>query len=255
MITAGIDMGSKNIKIVILKDGEMIGKGLVLAGFDSLKSAEEAFTIALEAAGIKMDDVDSIVATGAGRKNAPYTKKDITEVGSDAKAILKLYPNARTVIDVGAEEGRAIRCNEHGKVVDFALNEKCAAGAGAFTESMSRALEVTLEELGKMSLESDKDIPMNAQCAVFAESEVVSLLHAKTPKKDISKAVHDAIASRIISLVRKVGFEPEVILIGGVAYNVGFLDALKRGLECDVIVPDDPEYIGAYGAALAAMEE
>ena len=106
-----------------------------------------------------------------------------------------------------------------------------------------------------MSLESDKEIPMNAQCAVFAESEVVSLLHAKTPKKDISRAVHDAIASRIISLVRKVGFEPDVILIGGVAYNVGFLDALKRGLECDVIVPDDPEYIGAYGAALAAMEE
>lgn len=255
MITAGIDMGSKNIKVVILKDGEKIGKGLVLAGFETIKSAEEAFAMALDAAGIKMEDLDSIVATGAGRKHAPYTDKDITEVGGDAKAVLKLYPSARTVIDVGAEEGRAIRCNEAGKVVDFALNEKCAAGAGAFTESMSRALEVTVEELGRMSLESDKEIPMNAQCAVFAESEVVSLLHAKTPKKDISRAVHDAIASRIISLVRKVGFEPDVILIGGVAYNVGFLDALKRGLECDVIVPDDPEYIGAYGAALAAMEE
>ncbi len=248
-------MGSKNIKVVILKDGEKIGKGLVLAGFETIKSAEEAFAMALDAAGIKMEDLDSIVATGAGRKHAPYTDKDITEVGGDAKAVLKLYPSARTVIDVGAEEGRAIRCNEAGKVVDFALNEKCAAGAGAFTESMSRALEVTVEELGRMSLESDKEIPMNAQCAVFAESEVVSLLHAKTPKKDISRAVHDAIASRIISLVRKVGFEPDVILIGGVAYNVGFLDALKRGLECDVIVPDDPEYIGAYGAALAAMEE
>ena len=255
MITAGIDMGSKNIKVVILKDGEIIGKSLVLAGFDSRNAAEEAFASALEAAGLKMEDIDSIVATGAGRKNAPYADKDITEVGGDAKAVLKLFPNARTVIDVGAEEGRAIRCNEAGKVVDFALNEKCAAGAGAFTESMSRALEVSLEELGRMALESDKEIPMNAQCAVFAESEVVSLLHAKTPKKDISKAVHDAIASRIISLVRKVGFEPDVVLIGGVAYNVGFVDSLKRGLECDVIVPDDPDYIGAYGAALAAMEE
>ena len=255
MITAGIDMGSKNIKVVILKDGEMIGKGLVLAGFDSRKSAEEAFSLALETAGIKMEDVNNIVATGAGRKHAPYTEKDITEVGGNAKGVLRMYPMARTVIDVGAEEGRAIRCNEAGKVVDFALNEKCAAGAGAFTESMSRALEVTLEELGKMSLESDQEIPMNAQCAVFAESEVVSLLHAKTPKKDISKAVHDAIASRIISLVRKVGFEPDVVLIGGVAYNVGFVDSLKRGLECDVIVPDDPQYFGAYGAALAAMEE
>jgi len=248
-------MGSKNIKVVILRDGERIGKGLVLAGFESLKAAEEAFALALDAAGIKMEDIDSIVATGAGRKHAPYTEKEITDVGGDAKGTLRMYPSARTVIDVGAEEGRAIRCTENAKVADFALNEKCAAGAGAFTESMSRALEVSLEELGKMSLESDKEIPMNAQCAVFAESEVVSLLHAKTPKKDISRAVHDAIASRIISLVRKVGFEPDVVLIGGVAYNVGFVDALKRGLECDVIVPDDPEYIGAYGAALAAMEE
>jgi benzoyl-CoA reductase subunit D len=255
MITAGIDMGSKNIKVVILKDGEIIGKSIVLAGFDSKAAAEQAFSLALDAAGITKDDVESIYATGAGRKHAPYTEKDITEVGGDVKGALFLYPNVRTVIDVGAEEGRAIRCNDEAKVVDFALNEKCAAGAGAFTESMSRALEVSLEELGRMSLESDQEIPMNAQCAVFAESEVVSLLHNKIPKKDISKAVHDAIASRIISLVRKVGFQPDVILIGGVAYNVGFVDSLKRGLECDVIIPDDPEYIGALGAALAAAGE
>jgi benzoyl-CoA reductase subunit D len=104
-------------------------------------------------------------------------------------------------------------------------------------------------------LNSTQEIPMNAQCAVFAESEVVSLLHAKTPKADIARAVHDAIASRIISLVRKVGFEPDVVLIGGVAYNAGFVDSLKRGLECEILVPDDPEYVSAYGAALAATEE
>jgi benzoyl-CoA reductase subunit D len=119
---------------------------------------------------------------------------------------------------------------------------------------MSRALEVDIEALGPMSLNSTQAIPMNAQCAVFAESEVVSLLHAKTPKEDIARAVHDAIASRIVSLARKVGFEPEVVLIGGLAYNSGFVDSLERGLEREVIVPDDPEYIGAYGAALAAAE-
>ncbi len=255
MITAGIDMGSKTVKVVILKDGEIIGKAKTLAGFDSREAAEKGFQAALDEAGIKQEDIDAIMATGAGRKNAPHTEETITDVGGDAKGVLRLYPGARTVIDVGAEEGRAIRCNEDAKVVDFALNEKCAAGAGAFTESMSRALEVTVEELGRLSLQSTQEIPMNAQCAVFAESEVVSLLHAKTPKQDISRAVHDAIASRIISLVRKVGFEPDVVLIGGVAHNVGFVDSLKRGLECDVTIPDDPDFIGAFGAALAAAGE
>lgn len=254
MITAGIDMGSKTVKVVILKDDKIIGKAIELAGFEAVKAAETAFARALEDAGIKRDDIEGIVATGAGRKNAPQTDRDITDVGGDALGVFKLYPNCRTILDVGAEEGRAIRCTEEGKVLDFALNEKCAAGAGAFTESMSRALEIPIEELGPLSLKSDKKIPMNAQCAVFAESEVVTLVHSKTSKEDIAKAVHDAIASRIVSLARKIGFEPEVILIGGVALNVGFVDSLKKALECDVIVPEDPEFIGAFGAAIAAKE-
>ncbi|MGD2216080.1 MAG: acyl-CoA dehydratase activase [Gemmatimonadales bacterium] len=255
MITAGIDMGSKTIKVVILRDAEIVGKSIALAGFENTEAAETAFAAALDDAAIAMDDVERIVATGAGRSNAPYSQRRISEVASDAKAAIKLYPAARTVIDVGAEEGRAIRCTEEGKVLDFALNEKCAAGAGAFTEAMSRALEVELEALGQMSLNSTTAIPMNAQCAVFAESEVVSLLHAKVAKEDIARAVHDAIASRIVSLARKIGFQPDVVLIGGVAHNIGFVDSLQRALECEVVIPDHPEYIGAYGAALAAAED
>jgi benzoyl-CoA reductase subunit D len=255
MITAGIDMGSKTIKVAILQDGEVVGKAITSAGLESREAAEKAFAEALDVAGITRDEVERIVATGSGRKHAPYTDQDMTEVRADTWGAIKLYPAARTVIDVGAEEGRAIRCNEKGKVLDFALNEKCAAGAGAFTESMSRALEVKIEDLGTMSLESKSAIPMNAQCAVFAESEVVSLLHNKVPKEDIARAVHDAIASRIVSLARKVGFQPEVVLIGGVAHNVGFVDSLERTLECKVVIPKDPEYVGAYGTALAAAEE
>lgn len=254
MVTAGIDMGSKTVKVVILRDGEIIGKSMTLAGFENRAAAEKAFAAAAGEAGTSKDDIERIVATGAGRKSAPYTEQNVTEVASDVKGAMSLFPNARTVIDVGAEEGRAIRCNEAGKVLDFALNEKCAAGAGAFTEAMSRALEVEIEDLGQMSLESKNAIPMNAQCAVFAESEVVSLLHNKVPKEDIARAVHDAIASRIVSLARKVGFEPDVILIGGVAHNAGFVDSLERALECKVTIPSAPEYIGAYGAALAAAE-
>jgi benzoyl-CoA reductase subunit D len=252
MITAGIDVGAKTIKAVVLRDGDIVGKAMTLAGFDARESAEQAFSSALAQAGITVDDVQHVVATGAGRRYAPHAKGDISEVSSAVKGVIERHPAARTVIDVGAEEGRAIRCNEEGNVVDFALNEKCAAGAGAFTEAMSRALEVAVEDLGSMSLTSTNPIPMNAQCAVFAESEVVSLLHARTPKQDIARAVHDAIASRIVSLARKVGFSPEVVLVGGLARNVGFVDSLQRALGCAVVVPDDPEYFGAFGAALAA---
>ena len=254
MITAGIDMGAKTIKVVVLRDGEVVGKAVTVAGFEAREAAEQVYAAALERAGVTRNDVARVAATGAGRRWAPHAEQDISDVSSDAKGVISLHPDARTVIDVGAEEGRAIRCTEQGKVLDFALNEKCAAGAGAFTEAMSRALEVDIEALGPMSLSAQQAIPMNAQCAVFAESEVVSLLHAKTPKEDIARAVHDAIASRIVSLARKVGFEPDVVLIGGMARNVGFVDSLQRALECKVIIPDDPEHIGAYGAALAATE-
>lgn len=254
MITAGIDMGAKNIRVVILKDGEIVAKAEQLAGFETAESAQIAFNEALEQAGLTEDQIDKIVATGAGRESAPLARETVTDVGAAAKGTMKLIPQARTVIDVGAEEGRAIKTDGEGKVIDFAVNEKCAAGAGSFTEAMSRALEVPLEEFGALSLKSSQTIPMNAQCAVFAESEVVSLLHAKTPKQDIARAVHDAIADRIVSMVRRVGIVPEVALVGAVSRNPGFVDALKRGLEKDVIVPDNAEFAAALGAAIAAME-
>ena len=254
MITAGIDMGAKNIRVLILKDGEVLARSEQLAGFETEESAKIAFRKALDQAGLTMEQIDRIVATGAGRESAPLAQDSVTDVGAAARGAITLVPQARTVIDVGAEEGRAIKTDEAGKVIDFAVNEKCAAGAGSFTEAMSRALEVPLEEFGKLSLKATKTIPMNAQCAVFAESEVVSLLHAKTPKEDISRAVHDAIADRIISMVRRVGIMPEVALIGAVSRNAGFVDSLNRGLERDVIIPENAEYVGALGAALVAAE-
>ncbi|MBU0518199.1 CoA activase [bacterium] len=255
MITAGIDMGARSIRVLILKDGEVLARGESTAGFDTAESAELAFNEALEKAGITKDQLDKIVATGAGRESAPQATDTVTDVGAAARGAHEVAPQARTIIDIGAEEGRAIKTNGNGKVMDFAVNEKCAAGAGSFTEAMSRALEVELEEFGALSLESTESIPMNAQCAVFAESEVVSLLHAKTPKQDIARAVHDAIADRIVSMVRRVGIEPEIALIGAVSRNPGFVDALKRGLERDVIIPDDAEFVGALGAALVATDE
>jgi len=252
MITAGLDIGAKTVKIVILKDDDIIGQTLVMAGYDLQESLKKAWEEVLPKTGVQMNQIDRIVATGAGRKKADMAHNQITEVSAAAKGAVFLNNQIRTVIDVGAEEGRAIKINAAGKVIDFAINEKCAAGTGAFTEAMARALEVTLEELGPLSLKATQAVAMNAQCAVFAESELISLVHAKTPKADMARAVHDAIADRIVSMVRRVGMEKEVMLIGGVARNVGFLESLKRELETNIIVPEDPEFVSALGAALIA---
>jgi len=252
MAYAGIDVGAKNIKVVIFDKGKVLAKALIPGGFEQEKALAEAFNTALKNAKLMNTDIKKIVATGVGRAIVKNANEAVTEVTADVKGVFYLIPSARTVIDVGAEEGRGIRIDESGKVIDFAVNEKCAAGAGAFVEAMARALEVKVEEMGELSLKSSSAVAMNAQCAVFAESEVVSLIHAKTSKPDIARAIHDAIASRIASMVRRVGLNDDVVLIGGVSYNKGFVDSLKRALEKDVKVPDAPEFVSALGASLIA---
>lgn len=252
MITMGIDLGAKNIKVVILKDLKIIGKSNVLAGFEVEESAQQAVDKALKEAGIIKNDIEKTISTGTGEKLAPFYDETKSVVGCDSLGAVFLHPTARSVIDVGAEEGRGMRCDETGKILDFEVNEKCAAGAGAFTEAMSRALEVPLEEFGALSLKATEEIPMNAQCTVFAESEVVTMVHNKVSKANMAKAVHDAMASRISSMIRKIGFDKDVVLVGGVAKNIGFVDSLNKDLDLKVVVPKDPEYVGALGAALSA---
>jgi len=254
MITAGVDCGARTVKVLILKDGQALARETAITGFDQAASIEQAFQSALKRAGLSREDLRHITATGMGRSAVPFAQSEVTEVTADAKAVVSLIPEARTVIDVGAEEGRAIRCEPDGRVKDFAVNEKCAAGAGTFVETMARTLELKLEEIGPLSLKSQQTIPMNAQCAVFAESEVVSLIHQGTAKEDIIRAVHEAMADRIAAMVRRVGIEEAVVAIGGVAYDIGFLRALQDELGIDVKVPEDPEFIGALGAALCAAE-
>lgn len=254
MITAGIDCGSKNVKIVILKDDHILSTALAPAGIDTEAVTERVYEQALNAAGISRDQVDKVISTGTGKAECRFADANVTEVSAGARGIIQRFPMVRTVIDVGAEEGKAIRVNAEGKVVDFVINEKCAAGAGAFTEAMARALQVKLEELGELSLQSTEAIPMNAQCTVFAESEVVTLVHRKTPKSDMARAIHDAIADRITSMVRRVGIEKEIALIGGVARNIGFVKSLNEDLETDVIIPENPELISALGAAVIATD-
>jgi benzoyl-CoA reductase subunit D len=201
-----------------------------------------------------MSDIHSVVATGAGREMWPEAERVITEVGAAARGVHALDKSVRTIIDVGAEEARAVKVDETGRPIDFAINEKCAAGTGCFTEAIAHALEVELDELGPLSLQSTQSVPINAQCTVFAESEMVSLLHNNTPKADIARSIHDAIAHRVVSMMRRIGIEEKIMLIGGMSKNVGFVDALQRELNTEVLIPEDAEFVGAFGAALVASD-
>ncbi len=258
MTTAGLDIGAKFAKVVVLKDGQVLARAKGLVGFDILKSASEVFETALVNSSVSREEIQNVVATGMGRtavlqKPPIKAAEAISEVVADARGAYQVVPSVKTVIDVGAEEGRGIKV-EAGKVKDFVTNERCAAGAGTFVEAMARALEVKVEDMGPMSLKSTNTIPMNAQCCVFAESEVVSLIHSKVSKDDIAKAIHDAIAGRISSMVLRVGVEKDVVLIGGVALNTGFRPPLEKELNTSITVPEHPDFIGALGAAVKAAD-
>jgi benzoyl-CoA reductase subunit D len=266
MITAGIDMGSRTIKVVLMEDIKVEGAPELTFGLkkahiifpgdlDQDVAADKAYDEALAAAGLTRDQVATVYATGAGRKQVKFATDSVTEMSAGARGAVYFFPSARTVVDVGAEEGRGVKADAKGRPTDYAGNEKCAAGAGSFAEAMSRALQMNLKEFGEASLRSDKSIPMNAQCTVFAESEVVSLIHSSTPKEDIAKAVLDAVASRVCAMVRRVGIENDVVLIGGMVHNAGFVQSLKNVMAVDrLLLPDMPEYVSALGCALLAAE-
>ena len=256
MITVGIDCGAKNTKAVVLKDGRIMGSGSGPTGFEPARSAAQSLAKAVDAAGISRNDIHAVGSTGSGREAITIANCPVSDIKAMARAARFFCPDARTVVDVGAEEARAARMDENGRPVDFALNDRCAAGAGAFIEAMARALEVELAQIGPLSLQSDKKISMNAQCVIFAESEVVGLIHARTTKPDISRAIHDAVAARVVSLTRRIGIHPPVVLIGGVGRNRGFAASLQRELQTDRLwIPDAPELGAAVGAALAAVEQ
>jgi len=253
MIVAGIDVGGKNLHIILKKEGQILEKASGPAGIKKAEAVEQLYDEILKKAGITRNDVGRVMATGSSAKRVAFADGSIPDAAADARGVNKLVPSARTVIDVGAEEGRAIKISPEGKVLDFAINDKCAAGTGTFVEAMSRALEVSVNEMSKIALQSTQTLSTNAQCAVFGESEVVSLIHQKTPKPDIARAVMNAIAGRVASVARIVGLEKDVVMVGGMAKNAGFVDSLKKSIDMNIIVPEDPDFVGALGAAEAAL--
>lgn len=255
VIVAGIDVGSLTTETVLYDGRRFLATSLLPTGASSRAAAERSMQAALASAGLHLDQVAFIVATGYGRISVPFRHKRVTEITCHARGASYLYPAVRTVIDIGGQDSKVIRIDGHGKVVDFVMNEKCAAGTGRFLEVMARALEVDLTDLGELSLRAGKVIPISSMCTVFAESEVVSLIAEGHAREDIIRGLHDSIGGRIASLVDRVGLEEEVAITGGVARNRGMVAAIEARLGVRLRVPPEAQLVGALGAALLAYQE
>jgi predicted CoA-substrate-specific enzyme activase len=256
MIVAGCDVGSLTGKAVILKDGEILSSSIVPTTPKPEITAQNAMQEALTNANLSLDRIEFIVGTGYGRVKIPFAHSEISELTCHGKGAHSFISSIRTIIDVGGQDCKVIKVDKNGKILDFAMNDKCAAGTGRFLEVMAKTLELELEELGSISLESKNQAKITAQCSVFAETEVVSLMADGVEVSDIVAGIHDAIASRIMSLVYRVGLEEDLTITGGVAKNIGVVTYLEKRLGVtSKKLPIDPQIIGALGAALIAKEQ
>jgi predicted CoA-substrate-specific enzyme activase len=253
-IYAGVDVGSLASKSVILQGNKIIGWGLIPSGIRSEENGLNALAEAVKDAGVKREDITAIVATGYGRVSASYADKNVTEITCHAKGTNFLYPNARTIIDMGGQDCKAIRIEKDGSVADFAMNDKCAAGTGRFLEVMAGVFKVHLEDLGDLALKATARVPMSSTCTVFVESETISLVARGEKSEDILAGIHYAIANRVTGLFSRVGIETDVFFSGGVAKNKGMRKALEETMKVKIIEPTfDPQLTGALGAAVIAQ--
>jgi predicted CoA-substrate-specific enzyme activase len=254
-IFAGVDVGSLASKAVIISDGKIIGSSLIRSRIDTEESGRVALQEALAVAKLSEHDLKYIVATGYGRISAPFANKTVTEITCHAKGAHHLHPATRTIIDMGGQDCKAIRIDEEGNVLDFAMNDKCAAGTGRFLEVMANVFKVPLDELGPLSLTAEEAIPMSSTCTVFAESETISLIARGEKPANIIRGIHSAIAYRITGLFSRVGIHNDVYFSGGVAKNIGMRTALEEVLKSKIYVPEyDPQLTGALGAAILAQK-
>ncbi len=255
MITAGIDVGIENVKVVILKDGKVIARGAALSGgANRAKSAEQAWKNALAAAKISPSDVSNIVATGQGKGDVSFARDRITEPVADARAARFLYPEGTCVVDVGADQVRVVALGPQEKISEVVMNQKCAAGLGTLLKSMARTLAMTLEEMGRIKGSSSGGALVNDGCAVFAEMDALSLLNHNVPREEVVRVVIEAVAVRVNAILNdKIKPSKDAtVLVGGMSNNKAVVNALKRRSGINFIIPEQAEYAGALGAALIA---
>ena len=252
---AGVDVGSTQTKAVVVDDGKAIrGRSLIDTGANVVRAAERAFALGLADAGLEEYEVGFVIGTGYGRYKVEFGDAQITEIVCHARGAAAMFPGTQTVLDMGGQDTKAIRIQPGGDVIDFCMNDKCAAGTGRFLQSAAAALGLELADLGPTALNGQRPVSISTTCTVFAESEVLSWLARGKRIEDILLGVHRSIGSRSFGLLRRVGIENEVTFTGGVTRNEAMVEVMNDLLGTELNVSEDSHYMGALGAAVFALE-
>ena len=255
MLVAGVDVGAATAKAVILNNNEVLSSSIIPTGFSVARAAEVVIEEALEKSGLSMSELGYIVSTGYGRRAVSFTNKVLTEIICHAAGVGSVLPQARTIIDIGGQDSKVIGLDDNRNVSSFVMNDKCAAGTGRFLEVMARVLSVDISEMGAISLLGKQPCQVSSTCTVFAESEMVSLRAEGEGRENILAGIHRAMAHRIVIMGNSVGFRKEVVFTGGVAKNVGMKKALADEIGLEILIPEEPQIMGALGAAILAKAE
>lgn len=256
LITSGVDVGSVSSQAVIVVDGELYAYSNMRTGSSSPESAKDCFNWAIEGTGLTLEDVGFVIGTGYGRVNVPFSNKAITEIACHARGANAMYgPSVRTVLDMGGQDCKVIRCDEKGKVTAFAMNDKCAAGTGRGMEVFADLLGIPIGDVGEMSLQVEEEPPpVSSTCVVFAKSEATGLLREGWPKSKVLAAYCSAMAHRVATLLEQVGIEEDFAITGGIAKNIGVVTRLEKEIGIKALPFDtDTQIAGALGAALFAQ--
>jgi len=252
MLSAGIDVGAENTKVAIIENDRCISFSIVSSGWDTQASVRLAFKEAIEKAGLNPEVITRIGATGMGGKNVTSATIYTSDSTCGARGVIWLFPKARTVVDIGAEQSQAMTLDDKGNILQYVRNDQCAAGAGAFITEMASILESNIADISQASLLSENRIKVNSTCTIFAESEVISLINEGCHKNDIARSICEAVASKAVSLLQELKIERDIVFIGGVARNRSIAGLMGNQIGQDIVIPEEPHIITAIGAALMA---
>lgn len=254
MYTLGIDIGSTTSKCAVLQDGEKIVSGCVVGGGIGTKGPDTALEQALAESGLTLEDMSAVVATGYGRTRCPWTERQASELTCHALGAHLIFPQVRTIIDIGGQDAKVIALDEAGRMREFLMNDKCAAGTGRFLDVMAAILQIPVDQLGPTAAQAERSAAISSTCTVFAESEVISQLANGTPMPELVAGICDSVAGRVASLAKRLGVAPAVCMSGGVARNDGVRRALERSLGQELLVSGHAQLFGAVGAALYGLK-
>jgi len=252
-MVGGLDIGASSIKAVILSNNEILSYSIIKSGEGGDIASRKAMEEALRKVNLSLEAIGYIVSTGRERNTTTLAKKQGSEQICNGRGGRWLFSSAMTILDLGAESCKVVKLNEKGKVKDYAQSDKCAGGTGAFLDIIAKAMEVSFEEMVELVLRAKKKSKISSFCSVFAESEVISLIHSGVPKDHILAGIHEGIADRILQILNRVGLEKDIIMVGGGAKNVALVRTLKEKTGLNILIPDEPQIVGALGAALIAQ--